>query len=360
MDSLLQALSVYIAAALSPVSQSVDIVFAGDAMQHSAQIEAARTSAGTYDYSECFAEVSSYIESADYAVVNLETPLGGRPYAGYPCFCSPDSYAEALRDAGFDLFLTANNHTLDRHDKGLRRTVMMLDSLGVDHIGTYGNDSCRAAQLPMIKDIKGFNVGFLNYTYGTNGIKPGPEVVVDYIDTLKMGNDIAATRAAGAELLVVALHWGDEYKLLPNNAQRRVAKFLFDNGVDVIIGGHPHVIQPMELRVDSADSLNRRVLVYSLGNFISNMKTRDTRGGVMVKLTLRRALNRRPYVAAASYAPVFTVPAGDGHNFRLVNATDTLHSSPWEYHRRQFLSSAKAIFDKHNINIHIDSTFIKP
>lgn len=358
MESLLQALSVYVAAALTPMSQPVDIVFAGDAMQHSAQIEAARTPQGKYDYSECFAAVKPYVSAADYAVVNLETPLGGRPYAGYPCFCSPDSYAEALRDAGFDMFLTANNHTLDRRDKGLRRTISVLDSLGVDHIGTYSHDSCRVKQLPFIKDIKGYKIGFLNYTYGTNGITPGREVVVDYIDTLKMSRDIAMTRDAGAELLVVAIHWGDEYHLLPNQAQKRIARFLLDHKVDVVMGGHPHVIQPMELNVAQDDTLNRQLVVYSLGNFISNMKTRDTRGGVMVKVSLKRSLEGRPYIAGASYAPVFTVPAGASHNFRLVNAVDTLRSSPWEHHRRQFLQSARSIFDKHNKNVPIDS--IKP
>jgi len=359
MESLLQALSVYVAAALSPLSQPADIVFAGDAMQHAAQIEAARTAQGTYDYSECFSGVASYVSAADYAVVNLETPLGGRPYSGYPCFCSPDSYAESLRDAGFDMFLTANNHTLDRRDNGLRRTIMKLDSLGVDHIGTYCNDSCRVEQVPFIKDINGYKIGFLNYTYGTNGIMPGKEVVVDYIDTLGMARDIIDTRAAGAEILVVALHWGDEYRMLPNSSQKRLAVFLFDKGVDVVIGGHPHVIQPMELRINKADTLDRHLVVYSLGNFISNMKTRDTRGGVMVKVSLKRTLDGRPYIAGARYAPVFTVPAGGGRNFKLVNATDTLHASPWEYHRSRFMRSATGIFDEHNVNVPIDSAFVK-
>lgn len=355
MDSLFQALSVYIAAALAPLSQPVDIVFAGDAMQHSAQIEAARTPGGEYDYSGCFESLTPYISAADYAVVNLETPLGGKPYAGYPCFCSPDSYAVALKNAGFDMFLTANNHTLDRRDKGLRRTVMMLDSLGVDHIGTYRDSAERAGRIPLVKDIKGYKVGFLNYTYGTNGIKPGPDVVVDYIDTMAMKRDITATRGAGAEFVVVAIHWGDEYRLLPNAAQKKLGEFLLGQDVDVVMGGHPHVIQPMELRAAEGDTLRRRLLVYSLGNFISNMKTRDTRGGAMVRLSLKRTLDGRPYIAGARYLPVFTIPAGEGRNFRLVNAVDTLHSSPWEYHRRQFLNSARGIFDKHNRNVPVDS-----
>lgn len=351
MASVFESLSIYLAAALSPLNQHADILFAGDAMQHSAQIDAARTAAGSYSYAECFEQVAGSISEADYAVVNLETPLGGAPYAGYPCFCAPDSYAMALRDAGFDMLLTANNHTLDRKDRGLVRTISMLDSLGVDHIGTYCNDSCRGVNIPFVKDIKGFKVGFLNYTYGTNGITPGRDVIVDYIDTLKISADIRATREAGAEILALAIHWGDEYRLLPNASQKALGKFLLDKGVDLVIGGHPHVIQPMELHTDDGDSLKRQLLVYSLGNFISNMKTSDTRGGVMVRVTLRRAVDGRPYVDKASYIPVFTLPARGGRNFRLVYATDTLQSNEWEQRRRLFLSRATSIFDKHNIGV---------
>ncbi len=355
MDSLLQSLSVYIAAVLASLSQPVDIVFAGDAMQHSAQIEAARTADGKYDYSECFEAVAPYISKADYAVVNLETPLGGKPYAGYPCFCSPDSYAGALKNAGFDMFLTANNHTLDRRDNGLKRTVTVLDSMNVDHIGTYRDSIERKSRIPFVKDIKGYKVGFLNYTYGTNGIGPGQDVVVDYIDTLAMDRDIIAARSAGAEIVVVAIHWGDEYRLLPNDVQKRLGQFLLDRGVDVVMGGHPHVIQPMELRVADDDPLRRQLIVYSLGNFISNMKTRDTRGGVMVRLSLKRTLDGRPYIDGAGYLPVFTIPAGGGHNFRLVNACDIMEASPWEYHRSRFLKSARDIFDRYNLNVSIDT-----
>lgn len=334
-----------------PEPQTADILFAGDAMMHQAQIEAAHCSDGSYDYSECFTQLQPFIENADYAVVNLETPLGGAPYSGYPCFSAPDSYASALKDAGFDLFLTANNHTLDRRDRGLRRTVTTLDALGVDHIGTYSHDSCRSRIIPLVKDIKGFKIGFLNYTYGTNGITPGPEVIVDYIDTTAIKLDIDATRRGGAELLVVAIHWGDEYHLLPNTSQKRTARFLLDHGVDMVIGSHPHVIQPMELNVSESDSLDRRLIVYSLGNFISNMKTRDTRGGAMVHITLRRDFGGRACIQQASYIPVFTVPPSRGHNFQLVPASRELTGSSYETARRQFLESARSIFNNHNVNV---------
>lgn len=350
MTPFVEKFMIYISAMLAQMSQPADIVFAGDAMQHSAQLEAARCSDGTYDYSECFAAIAPYVSGADYAVVNLETPLGGKPYAGYPCFSAPDSYALALKEAGFDLFLTANNHTLDRRDKGLVRTIDYLDYIGVDHIGTYRDDSCRRAAIPLIKDIRGFKVGFLNYTYGTNGIEPGRDVAVDYIDTDVMGRDIEATRHAGAEIVVVAIHWGDEYRLLPNPTQKKLARFLLDKGVDIVMGGHPHVIQPMELRVNETDTLRRQLVVYSLGNFISNMKTRDTRGGVMAKVRLKRSGEGRAYVDSAWYVPVFTVPAERGHNYRLVYASDSI-APVMAAKRELFLKSARAIFDRHNVGV---------
>ncbi|MCD8385777.1 MAG: CapA family protein [Bacteroidales bacterium] len=325
--------------------QEATLVFAGDAMMHQGQIDAARRADGTYDYSGYFAAIQPLVSGADYAVVNLETPLGGRPYAGYPCFCAPDSYAQELADTGFDLFLTANNHTLDRHARGLRRTVDVLRGMGVDQVGTYRNEEQRDSVLPLLRDIRGFKVGFLNYTYGTNGIEPRDGVVVDYINKDRIHRDVAATREAGAEIVCVAIHWGDEYKLLPNASQRAMADFLVSQGVDLVIGGHPHVIQPMEMRQRS-DGRNALV-VYSLGNLISNMKTRDTRGGALVKVWLGRDSVGAAQVDSAAYRLVFTeAPAQGIRNYRLVDV-DSCQSS-WRSHCSSFANAARAIFHSHN------------
>lgn len=349
MSDFFVSLAMQIVSAIA-VQQEATIVFAGDAMQHSAQIEAARRSDGTYDYSECFSGIAPYVTSADYAVVNLETPLGGKPYSGYPCFCAPDSYATALKDAGFDLMLTANNHILDRRDRGLARTIQELDRQDISHIGTYVNPAARDSVLPFIETINGFRVGFLNYTYGTNGITATGDVVVDYIDRETMHRDIARTRQAGAEIVTVAIHWGNEYKMLPDRPQKAIAEFLKNEGVDIIMGGHPHVIQPMELTHDSISERNT-LTVYSLGNFISNMKTRDTRGGALVKVTLRRDSTGKAAVSEASYRLVFTIPPERaGSNYRLVYA-DSCDSRQWQYHCNSFTSSALSVLDRHNINV---------
>lgn len=321
------------------------IVFAGDAMQHSSQLEAAHRPDGTYDYSGYFTEVEPYIKSADYAVVNLETTLAGGNYKGYPCFSSPDSYARELRQAGFDMFLTANNHCLDTRDAGAGRTLDVLDEMGVDHLGTYRNRAERASRLPMIKDINGIKVGFLNYTYGTNGIRVQKDIVVDYIDTTLIRNDIKALRKAGAEILCVNMHWGVEYKLLPVPAETGLASFLTRQGVDLIIGGHPHVIQPLKLETSPVTG-RPRLVVYSMGNFISGMKKTDTQGGIMVKATMGRGKDGAARVESAEYLPVFVMRPGmkGTRNFRLAVADN-------EPAAKEFLKSATAIFEKHNINV---------
>ncbi len=331
----------------------VDLLFAGDAMQHQGQLDAARCSDGSYNYDECFSEIAPYIQAADYAVVNLETPLGGKSYSGYPCFNSPDSYAVALKDAGFDMMLTANNHTLDRLDRGAHRTITVLDSLGVDHLGTYHDSKARSEALPLVKMIHGFNIGFLNYTYGTNGIAVKGNLVVDYINRDKIKTDIAKLRDAKAEIIVTMVHWGEEYKLIQNSSQKSLADFLVDQGVDLIIGSHPHVIQPMEVRY--SEKYDKDVLiVYSLGNFISNMKTRDTRGGAIVNAKLVRDERGRAKFSTAKYRLVFTIPGKNPkNNYRLVFA-DECDDSQWRGACNLFKTSAESIFKKHNVKVDAD------
>lgn len=300
--------------------QEATLLFAGDAMMHQAQIDAARTADGKYDYSECFSELSDVITAADYAVVNLETPLGEKGFTGYPCFNAPVAYAVALKNAGFDMFLTANNHTLDRRDKGLRFTVSALDSLNVDHIGTYTDPIERQEKIPFVKSVNGFRIGFLNYTYGTNGISVTGNAVVDYINADKISSDIKATRDAGAEIIVAAMHWGEEYTLRPVAYERQWADFLTRQGVDIIVGGHPHVVQPLEIRENPVTG-KPVAMVYSLGNFLSNMKTRDTRGGMVATIRLTRDSVGNATVTDPRYRLVFTAPpAGTQKAFKVYPA----------------------------------------
>ena len=328
----------------------VSLLFAGDAMQHKAQIDAARAGDG-YDYSACFEAIAHEVAGVDYAVVNLEVPTGGVPYMGYPCFSAPDEFPIALQKAGFDLFLTANNHCLDRYTRGARRTLHLLDSIGTDHVGTYISTESSERSHPLMVQVNGIRIAFLNYTYGTNGFSPTLPFVVNYIDSTKIKKDIHRAKALNAELIVACLHWGDEYQLLPNKRQKELADLLVNEGVQLVIGSHPHVIQPMELRYDPQGN-PRALVVYSLGNFISNMKTRDTVGGAMVKVTARRDKQNRIVLQSPQYTLVYTRrPTGKGENFKVVPAEQEWQNHPYRPHLKGFLQKAREIFSQYNKGI---------
>ncbi|MCM1162681.1 MAG: CapA family protein [Muribaculaceae bacterium] len=349
---------VALASLLIPADHA-EIVFAGDAMQHQRQIDAARQPDGSLDYSDYFTEIAPYVRSADYAVVNLETPLGGAPYSGYPMFCAHDNYLTSLTDAGFDLMLAANNHILDRRDRGLLRTISTFEANNTDWLGIYRDAAHRKQHLPLIKDINGFKIAFLNYTYGTNGITKRTPVEIDYIDRGVIARDVHDARLAGAELIAVCIHWGEEYKLLPNKEQQSLARYISGLGVELIIGGHPHVIQPMVLERTPLTGIPT-LTVYSLGNFISAMRTADTRGGAMVRVTLARDIMKRPYIKSASYRLVFTQPpAGAKENFRLLPAESDDVKTGSKAHRDAFVRNATRIFSRHNINVPHDTIPIK-
>lgn len=312
--SLLQFL---ISAGKSGDQQKATILFAGDAMQHQAQLDCARDLAKGkgYDFSGCYRYIAPIVSSADYAVCNLEVPLGGGPtYSGYPSFSAPDSFAEELKKAGFDLFLTANNHCLDRGDKAMRRTLTVLDRMGIDHCGTYHNSASRQKLVPLIKDVKGFKIAFLNYTYGTNGIPPRDGAEIAMIDRNRMAKEIKLARDKGAELVVVAIHWGVEYVLKQNSNQEALAQFLVDQGVDMIIGGHPHVVQPMMVVRNKREEKDV-LLVYSLGNLISNMKTADTRGGAILLTEVERDHQGKARFKSAWYDTIFAAKPEGGSNY---------------------------------------------
>ena len=345
-----------IAEAAKLPADTLTLYFVGDAMQHGPQLSAALKAGGgkTYDYSDCFSLIADDVKSADYAVANLEVPLGGGPkYRGYPNFSSPDSYAKALKDAGFDMLLTANNHCLDSGTKAARRTLKTLDSLGIDHIGTYYNAAERDSLVPFIKDVNGVKIGFLNYTYGTNGIAPtdGMEVALT-TDRNKIAEEMKKTRAAGAELIVVTLHWGLEYVQIENENQRQLADFLVKNGADLIIGSHPHVIEPMKVVANPAENKNV-LIVYSLGNFISNQNDTDSRGGAIVVARVARGADGKMRFLDAKYDLHFTAKQeGSQVNYRVVpswkeQAIPAGQKSTWEMFRR----NAIRVFDKNNVSV---------
>lgn len=332
--------------------QEINLLFAGDAMQHGPQINAARQADGSFDYTPCFRYLKNEIEAADYAVVNLECPLGGLPYSGYPAFSAPDAFAAQLKASGFDLLLTANNHCLDRRDAGLRRTISALDAMGIPHTGTFASMKKRGELSPMIVDIKGVKVAMLSYTYGTNGIPVQGNVAVNYIDRKLISADVDSARARGASVICVNLHWGVEYKLLPVESQTSLAEWLVEEkGVDLIIGGHPHVIEPMEIRYSCRYGKDV-LLVYSLGNFISNQNGDDSRGGAMVHVSLG-LISGKPCRISASYRLFFCQkPMKRGENYCLIPAhRPELVRDDSRCAFDVFMRNARHIFSTYNVGV---------
>ncbi len=335
---------------LSTTAQErLTLLFVGDLMQHRAQIDAARKD-NTYDYSACFRHVKNEISRADLAIGNLEMPLGGRPYTGYPAFSAPDEFLYAIRDAGFDVLLTANNHCLDRRRKGLERTIHLLDSLDIPRAGTYINKVEREQRYPLIVEKKGFRIAFLNYTYGTNGIPVSEPNVVNFIDREQMKADILAARRKRPDVIIACMHWGLEYRLLPEKQERELADWLIKQGVNHVIGSHPHVVQPMEL-LEDAHTPAHHAVVYSLGNFISNMSAINTDGGAMVRLELQRAWGITR-LKSCSYSLVWTSrPVLNGRNtFEIYPSSfESKHLRTEELiPMRRFLRNARELFEKHN------------
>lgn len=268
-------------------SDSLSIFFAGDLMQHDAQIKAAKRKDGNYDYGNSFAYVKPYIRSADIAVGNLEVTLGGAPYRGYPAFSAPDEFLFAIRDAGFDVLMTANNHCMDRGVAGLRRTIRMIDSLKIKRAGTYINKEDRIHNYPLLIEKKGFRIAFLNATYGTNGIPVKEPWSVNFIDREQLRADIMKARLMKPDIIIAFMHWGQEYKTMPSPDEIELSKWLISLGVNHVIGSHPHVIQPMVLLGDSV-SPQKNFVAFSLGNYISNMSAHNTDGGLSVKLLFKK------------------------------------------------------------------------
>lgn len=322
-----------------PAPTTATLAVCGDAMSHMPVTNDA-WDGEKYDYVRVMSGAKSRVEAADYAVVNLETTFAGGPkYSGYPAFNSPDGMAQGLKDMGFDLCLTANNHSLDKGWSGLSRTLDVLDETGLAHVGTSRSQEERDANL-VVADMGGISVAFLGYTYGTNGIpvpKDHPYCInvfnTDYLSGLReldrdrLAADLEQAKAANADLIAVMIHWGVEYQTKQNAYQEEVADFLFANGADIILGGHSHVPQPMELR--ALEDGRQGFVCYSLGNFISSQNDEYTDTTAVLTLELTRDNETgEAQVTGYSYAPMYMLDreAGAKPRFQLLDVYEALAS----------------------------------
>jgi len=265
----------------------ISLLFLGDIMQHETQINAAyNPKTGKHDYTNCFRFLKPYFQSADLTIGNLELTLGGKPYTGYPQFSAPDELVYALQDVGVDVLVTANNHSVDRRKKGLERTIRVLDSLGIPHTGTFTDTVERMNDYPLLLHRNGFRLALLNYTYGTNGIPVTKPNVVNPIDTVLIRKDLMRAKELNPDATIVFMHWGNEYQNQPTKQQRQLTEFCFKHGAQLVIGAHPHVLQPMEWNKEQ-----NQLVVYSLGNFVSGQRPRYRDGGAMIQVDLKKIIH---------------------------------------------------------------------
>lgn len=302
----------------------VSLLFVGDIMGHGPQIESAFNAlTGQYSFDTVFYYIKSILSEPDFTIANFEVTLAGKPYTGYPQFSSPDALAFACKNAGMDVLVTANNHCCDRGLLGLTRTIQVLDSLQIPHTGTFESQEAKDTSNLIILEKNTIRIGLLNYTYGTNGIPIPEPAVVNVIDKETMKTDIDSALNKQLDKLIVFLHFGNEYELSPNSHQTTLVSELFEAGVDVVIGSHPHVIQKM-MFLPGNDSIKDHFAAYSLGNFVSNQRKLNTDGGVMPFLVFKKSngittIDQSRFVLSWVYKKVsksgnteyFVLPAAD-------------------------------------------------
>lgn len=288
MRKILAAYLLLMLAHLASLGQEcITLTFIGDVMQHQRQLDFALKKGGdtldpaSYDYSSYFRHTGHIISEADFAVANMEFVCGYPPYTGYPSFSAPASLAQECKEAGIDLFLCANNHIFDKGQKGLEMTLQTYDSLGVPYTGVYHDREAQKRGTPYYTEIKGVKFAFINFTYGTNAAAlKGAVNRMDSTLIIKLAND---ARQAGADFIIALPHWGTEYSTEPSERQKGWEKFLYEIGIDAIIGSHPHVVQPVRTIRDDKGEI-RNITAYSLGNYISNMSAKNTQAGFIFVL----------------------------------------------------------------------------
>lgn len=297
--------------AKAPENLTFTMSVTGDIMCHNTQFkDAYNASTGKYDFSYVFEDVKKYIQTADVAVGNLETTFTGSQagYSGYPTFNTPEALAYNLKDLGFDVLTTSNNHSLDKGYKGIESTINYLDDADIAHTGTFTSEESQNTIL--YKNVKGVKIAFLSYTYGTNGIPvpSGKEYCINLIDKDLIKKQIELAKQGDPDLICVSMHWGVEYRTSATDEQKELADFLFNNGADIILGNHSHVLEPMEKRkITLEDGTEKEgFVIYSLGNFISGQVKEYTRDTAILNLKItKNGETGKITIDEISYTPLY-------------------------------------------------------
>lgn len=309
------------------------VLAVGDIMFHMPQVKAAfRSDTQSYDFSDVFKYVKGHIESADIAIGNFETVTYGNEIgvSGYPRFNSPVETLLALKEAGFDILNTNNNHALDQGKQGLINTIAHIESFGMKNIGTYKSQQ----EHILIEESNGIKIAFLSYCYGYNGLEgflteEEMSYMVSKIDEEKIKKDIDKAKSMDVDLIAVIIHWGNEYEREPSQYQLELGRKMVEWGANIIFGSHPHVIQKSEI-IEYGDKNN--FIIYSMGNFISNQREKTmgnkyTEDGIMVKVHVEKDLNSDiTNIVHIEYLPTWVRKYSEGNNinFEIIPIEDFL------------------------------------
>ncbi len=321
----------------------------GDLLLHPQVQDGSKLGDDIYDFTPMFKYIKPYMDELDYGVINFEGTLSTKAwgYSGYPLFRYPENVIDSTLISGFNMMLTANNHIGDGKPRGFQNTLNLFENKGADYIGSRKDTTGKQY---LVKDINGIKVGMSNWTYGViaangrvsvNGIPvtTKDEMLVNVFDYQKLPEFyekqkelIAAMKEEGAEVIVYYMHWGNEYKIVNNNYQTQMAQELSNMGVEVIVGGHPHVLEPIEY-LTSADGTNNTIIIYSLGNAVSNQrinymdkKTGHTEDGVLFKFEITKNGDDKAYVSGASYIPTWV-------NLKTVSGKRLYEIVPLDYEK---------------------------
>lgn len=308
----------------SESEQHLVITAAGDCLMHNTQIWAGQEGSG-FNFDHFFQDIKPYLAEGQITSTCFEAPMAGAEagYAGYPLFNSPDAMADTFKNAGFDIIVTAHNHILDRGVNGALRTMEVLRSRGIEALGTYS--TAEDSHKPVIKEVNGIKVGYLGYTYSTNGI-PVPKnysFLVNFIEPDKIVADIQKLRPE-VDIVVLVLHWGVEYTPAPTAEQKKMARMFLESGADVILGSHPHVIQTMEvLNINNQP----KFVIYGMGNFISHQNGPERNSGIVLKIEFSKDLKtNHTQIVQIDYTPTFShhYKENGKTKFRVVAIEDTI------------------------------------
>ena len=303
----------------------------GDTLCHNTQYwDAYNSKTDEYDFSYVYEDIKNYTLSSDITIGSLETTFAGKEkgYSNYPTFNTPDSLATALKDIGVDVVSLAGNHALDYGYTGLCRTIDVFNNIGLSHLGTY--KTAEDQEKILIKDVKGVKIAFINYTYGTNGIPlpSGKDFCVNLIDKDFIKKQINQAKEQNVDMIVACMHWGTEYRTTANSEQKDLANFLFENGVDVILGNHPHVLEPMEKKtITLQDGTTKDVLVvYALGNFTADQSDEITRDSAILNLTITKNSDGKISIDKVNYVPIYMYKNTNvsTHKFKILDIEKTI------------------------------------